>query len=322
VSKERRLGRGLEALLGRPLGIDEPASPGVPVASYDSLPGEREPATSAKRETYLVDIGGVDANPFQPRRDFDENEIADLAKSLSDHGQLQPVVVRKIGSRFQLIAGERRLRAATKNGWTQIAARVIEADDRQVAELAMIENLLRRDLNPLEKAQAFQEYLSRHHASHEELATRLCMDRSTVTNLLRLLELPPAVQDAVRKGVITAGHARALLPLGDETEQLACCERIKSESLSVRQTEELVRMAIDEADAEPMADGSSAPSTGGGTATRTRSKQVASLEQEMRMVLGTKVDLRPGAKGNGRIVIHFKNHEEFERVREALCGKK
>ena len=168
----------------------------------------------------------IDANPYQPRQQFDEEEIESLAASIQQHGLLQPVVVRQEGERYQLISGERRLRAAIKSGWTRLPAKVVEVEERQVAELAIVENLQRKDLNPLEKALSFEDYLGRYDCTQEELAARLDIDRSTIANLIRLLELPQPVQDALRQGKITQGHARALLPLGDEDEQRQVCEQI------------------------------------------------------------------------------------------------
>ena len=133
---------------------------------------------------------------------------------------IQPLVVRRHGDRYQLIAGERRLRAAIKAGWQQVPAQVREADDRQMSELAIVENLQRKDLNALEKAASFQQYLERYGCTQEELAGRLKIDRSTIANLIRLLELPEAIQQAIRTGTLSQGHARALLPLGDEREQI------------------------------------------------------------------------------------------------------
>src|SRR5208282_3452130 len=174
-----------------------------------------------------------------PRQDFDTDELQRLADSIASHGLLQAVVVRPFEGGFQLIAGERRLRAARLAGWTEVAVTVVEADERQTAELAIVENLQRKDLNALEKAASFQRYLDQYGGTQEELAGRLKLDRSTIANLIRLLELPGAVQDALRRGRITQGHARALLPLGDEREQVAFSERIQKEGLNVRQTEAL-----------------------------------------------------------------------------------
>ncbi len=205
MTRERRLGRGLEALLGGPL-------PSVAGGPSLHVVGGAEPPTIGPLQVGVYDI---EANPFQPRRDFDEAEIDVLADSLQQHGLLQPVLVRRIEERYQLVAGERRLRAAIKAGWSEVPVQVVEADDRQTAEIAIVENLQRKDLNPLEKAVSFQRYLETYATTQEELAQRLQIDRSTIANLIRLLELPQEVQQAVRAGAITQGHARALLPLGD-----------------------------------------------------------------------------------------------------------
>lgn len=305
MGKERRLGRGLEALLGRPPEgyADQPVADAFGNAPVGTLVN--------------IAVGQIDSNPFQPRRDFNEEELASLAGSIQEHGLIQPICVRRAGDRYQVVAGERRLRAATKAGWTEVPAQIIEADDRQTAELAIVENLQRKDLNPLEKAASFQEYLNRYQCTHEELAGRLNIDRSTVSNLIRLLELPEAVQQAVRAGTISQGHARALLPLGDESEQVAMCQRIASDGLSVRAVESLVQETMRHGDQEPLAvisaegERTSAP--------RTRSEHLASLEQELRTALGTKVDVKQTSKGSGRLVVHFSSHEEFERLRGHLC---
>jgi ParB family chromosome partitioning protein len=264
-------------------------------------------------------VEDIQENPFQPRRDFTEAEIASLAESLKTHDMLQPVLVRQVEGRYQLISGERRLRAARLAGWKTIPARLREADDRLVAELAIVENLQRQDLNPIEKALSFKRYLDEHKCTQDDLAKRLKIDRSTIANLMRLLELPSSVLDSLRTGAITAGHARALLPLGDEGEQTAFCGRIIAEGLSVRDVERLVSqqlVTLDEPDSVLSADGSRPAAR----RARTRSEQVASLEQELRLALGTKIEISQTAKGRGRIVIHFDNAEEFERIHAALTG--
>ncbi|MFO0897314.1 MAG: ParB/RepB/Spo0J family partition protein [Pirellulales bacterium] len=306
MTKERRLGRGLEALLGRPAG-----------ALIEDFEPQPEALAQGDKGLVRLSVYEVDPNPYQPRRDFDDSEIISLCESLKEHGLLQPIVVRRAESRYQLVSGERRLRAAIKAGWIDVPALIREADDRQVAELAIVENLQRKDLNPLEKAASFHDYLHRYGCTQDELAGRLKVDRSTIANLIRLLELPDAVQDAIRSGAISQGHGRALLPLGDEQEQIVFCQRIQDEALSVRATEQLVHDTIHQADAEPLAvigrDGAKAP------ARRPRTGQVATLEQELRAALGTKVDIRQGSKGRGRLVVHFGSHEEFERLRALLC---
>ncbi|HEV3341744.1 MAG TPA: ParB/RepB/Spo0J family partition protein [Pirellulales bacterium] len=307
MSKERRLGRGLEALLGAPIATS-PVTP-APLA----VAGSTHEATAGPLRVSVYDI---EANPYQPRREFDEAEIDQLSNSLQEHGLLQPILVRRVQERYQLVAGERRLRAAIKAGWPDVPVHVIEADDRKTAEISIVENLQRKDLNALEKAASFQRYLETYECTQDELAGRLQLDRSTIANLIRLLELPEPVQQSLRSGEITAGHARALLPLGDEPEQVAFCRRIVADGLSVRTVESLVQEAIRVADAEPLDPATSDTQVDKST-TRRRSNNTA-LEQELRAALGTKVDVRQGAKGRGRIVIHFANADEFERLRNWL----
>ena len=313
MSKDRRLGRGLEALLGRPpeqgeVGPDGAAAPAETAATD----------TAGENGLMWLNVYEIDRNPYQPRRDFDEATIRELVQSLEQHGMLQPVVVRQVEDRYQLIVGERRLRAATAAGWTQVPAQVREVDDRQVAELAIVENIQRKDLNALEKAASFQQYLQQYGCTQEELAGRISIDRSTLANLIRLLELPEPVKQALRDGTLSQGHARALLPLGDEREQIDFCARIQRDSLTVRATEDEVREMIRAADAEPLsvlgADGLPAPPR------QSRSEHLTTLEQELRSALGAKVDLRQTARGRGRVVIHFKDNEEFERLRCYLLG--
>ncbi len=328
MSKDRRLGRGLAALLGTPLEEMDGGGTGssdAPAADFsrDEVTHTASPETAVGSGILQLQIDQIDGNPFQPRRDFTEPEIASLAESLKEHDLLQPILVRRAGQRYQLISGERRLRAAMQAGWTQIPAQVREADDRLVAELAIVENLHRKDLNPIEKALSFKRYLEEHGCSQEDLARRLKIDRSTIANLMRLLELPEAVLDALRKGDISAGHARALLPLGDEAEQIELCQRIQQESLSVRAVETEVQERVREEDVPVLniAGGSgSGNSDGGGSSSsrtlhkRTRNEQTASLEQELRMALGAKVDIQQAARGRGKIVIHFSDHDEFDRI--------
>jgi ParB family chromosome partitioning protein len=178
--------------------------------------------------------------------------------------------------------------------------------------------LQRKDLNPLEKAASFQDYLERYQCTQEDLAGRLKIDRSTIANLIRLLELPAGVQDAVRNGSISQGHARALLTLGDEPLQLEFCQRIQAEALSVRATEDQVQALVAEQDAASVPSAEGPPRTP--ARKRTRSGQIAALEQELRTALGTKVDVRQTSTGRGKIIVHFAGSAEFERLRGQLCG--
>jgi ParB family chromosome partitioning protein len=295
---KRRLGRGLEALLGRDEGGFEPAS-------YDSS------------ELIYVPVDQIDPNPFQPRRQFDPGEISALADSLRQHGMLQPVLVRSTGERYQLIAGERRLRASLEAQLHEIPARVIDLDDQRVFELAMVENLQREDLGPLEKATAFRDYLARFGGTQEELAGRLGIDRSTISNLIRLLDLPAEVQDAVAAKKITAGHARALLSLADHDSQRGACQRIIADGLSVRQTEALVstgeptpaRTRVRADPAEPRgADGAVRP------------PHFVELEQHLNARFGTAVLIRARTPERGQIIIPYNSQEEFDRVAGLIRG--
>jgi ParB family transcriptional regulator, chromosome partitioning protein len=296
-----------------PLAADAPAFAEQPAAA-----SFHDTADSAAGGLKMVSVELIEHNPNQPRQEFDPDEIRRLAESIAEHGLLQPVVVRRVDDHYQLIAGERRFRAAKQAGWVDVPVNVIDADDRQSAELAIVENLQRKDLNALEKAASFQRYLQEYGCTQDELAGRLKLDRSTIANLIRLLELPESVQDAIRRGKITPGHARALLPLGDEREQTAFCERIQKEGLNVRQTEEVVQQTIAEADRTGL---NVVVRDGGQTTPRRRqSEHLAALEQEFRAALGLRVKITHNARGRGKLVVHFANHDEFEQLRAQFCG--
>jgi ParB family transcriptional regulator, chromosome partitioning protein len=314
VSKERRLGRGLEALLGRAWDDSESATP--PAAAVD-VTGDIRITRDENGQAWL-NCESIIRNPYQPRQTFEEAEIADLADSIRTHGIIQPLVVRLIGDNYELIAGERRLRAAQAADWRQVPVLIREVDDRQMAELAIVENVQRKDLNAIEKAESFQRYIDQYQCTQEDLAGRVQVDRSTVANLIRLLELPATVKQMVQQGDISQGHARALLPLGDEQEQIEFAKKIKQNGMSVRATESGVADRIQALDGDQLrivdAEGNSRP------VPRPRNEQIESLQQELRTAIGTKVDLSQSAKGKGKITIHFKSHEEFERVRQLLTA--
>ncbi len=199
MTRKKRLGRGLEALLnatresfvGANSELERSTETPLSLVPREPTVDGPESAGGAKTsDMVFLDVYEIDDNPFQPRREFSESEIASLAESLKTHDMLQPVLVREVNGRYQLISGERRLRAAIAAGWSQIPARIRHADDRLVAELAIVENLQRKDLNAIEKALSFRRYLTEHQATQEDLADRLKLDRSTIANLMRLLELP------------------------------------------------------------------------------------------------------------------------------------
>jgi ParB family chromosome partitioning protein len=271
-------------------------------------------SSEPRLRTLDLSVYEIDNNPFQPRRKFNEEEIAALAESLKEHKQLQPVLVRRVGDRYQLISGERRLRATIHAGLKTIRAEVRQADDRLVAELAIVENLQRKDLDAIEKALSFRRYLQEHKCTQEDLAKRLKIDRSTIANLMRLLELPEQIQQWVQSDKLTAGHAKALLPLGDESQQLEFAKRIDSETWTVRETE---RRVAEQLESEDGVVNLAAPQTS--SRKRTMTPQIASLEQQLRLSLGTKVEIRQGSRGKGRITIQFANASEFDRLLQLLC---
>jgi ParB family chromosome partitioning protein len=277
--------------------------------------GGFEPGSVESTELTYVAVDLIDPNPFQPRRQFDPLEIAALADSLRQHGMIQPVLVRQVHDRYQLIAGERRLRAAVEAQLHEIPARVMDLDDQRVSELAMVENLQREDLNALEKAAAFRDYLGRYGGTQEELAGRLGLDRSTISNLIRLLDLPEAVQDAVRSKKLTQGHARALLALPDAESQLAACQRVIADGLSVRQTEALVTTG------EPTPSRSRVrkdpPHSGSPSG---KAPHVLELEQHLHSRFGTPVLIKVKGPERGQIIIDFNNQEEFDRVTVLIRG--
>jgi ParB family chromosome partitioning protein len=281
---KRKLGRGLDALVAT-------------TETNDDAPN-----------TPTVAVERIDRNPYQPRQSFDDEDLSGLLESVRHHGILQPLVVRPVGDRFQLIAGERRLRAAQAAGLGEVPIRVVDFNDQQVLEAALAENIQRADLNPIEKAQGFQEYLQRFQMTHEDLASRLGLDRSTVTNLMRLLELPPEVQTAVRVGQISAGHARALLVITDSARQVSICKEVIARGHSVRTTEALVK---EQAPEEPETKSRSSP---------TKTRHILAIEDDLRHRLATRVAIRLKSKDRGQLVLSFENSAEFERLIDLLRG--
>lgn len=305
----RRLGRGLSALLGG----NGPAYEAAESAHASEL---RQLATAQ-----------ISRNPYQPRKEFEQEALSELAASIAEHGILQPLLVRQLDGGYQLIAGERRWLAAQKVGLEVVPCCVVDVVDKTACEFALEENLKRKDLSDLEKAHAFREYLTHFECSVEELAKQLSMSRSTISNLMRLLELPEAVRNVLQQGKITAGHARSLLAL-PEADQLALCGRIQAETLNVRQTEQAVKQILGKAQpaatetaegSAPTAGDSSGPDHSGAPdvvpmGAPHMTNHVRDLEQQLRNAMGTQVEIKLKSKSTGQIVIPFNNHEEFERI--------
>ena len=254
VNRQHGLGRGLGALLS--------SSP-APSTGQDAIPGP----------VVELPIDSISANPKQPRKDFDDKALHDLSESLKQSGLLQPVVVRRFGEAYQLVVGERRWRAAKMAGITRIPAVIRDATDAETLELALVENLLREDLNPMEEAEAYQRLLAEFGWTQEELAQRVARDRSSVANCLRLLKLPDTIQADLRSGRLAMGHARALLSLDSPADQLKLREEILAHSWSVRATEQGVQAKR----AQPT------------RRTLRRSPELAAVEDALRVALATRV---------------------------------
>lgn len=293
MKDKTRLGRGLDALLNGAGGLGSESAAG------------REQATLA--------IHRIQQNPFQPRKAFDDEELTHLRDSIRNHGILQPLVVRSVGDHYQLIAGERRLRAAKAAGLTEVPVRVVDFNDQQVLEAALVENIQRADLNPIEKAQGFKEYLDRFQMTHDQLAARLGMARPTITNLVALLDLPPEVQEAVRLNQITLGHAKLLKGLTDRGQMVELCKQIIARSCSVREAETLIKQHKPAGSDEPARpDGEARPPA------VEKTEHVQGIENELRQKLATRVEIRLRGPDRGQLVIGFETNDDFERVLEIL----
>lgn len=285
--QRRGLGRGLAALIPQ----DEAGG-----TSYAEVP-----------------LSAVAPNPRQPRGIFDEDELEGLATSIRDMGLLQPLVVRRTGEdRYELIAGERRLRASRIAGLTTVPAIIRDTEDTDLLKEALVENIHRVQLNPLEEAAAYQQLLEDFEVTQEELARRLGKSRPTISNGLRLLTLPPAVQRKVAAGVLSAGHAKAILALSDKRAQESLADRIVAEGLSVRATEEAVRLRVLDEDPTAPAGGGS-----GGSGTRSRQRVTApalvELQDDLSNALQARVKISMGAR-KGKITVQFGSIDDLERI--------
>jgi ParB family chromosome partitioning protein len=293
MAKQReRLGRGLGALLGEY----------VPESTHDVGAGQKK-----------VPVATIAPNPFQPRREFAEEELEDLTSSMRENGLLQPIVVRpspaERGSvKYELVAGERRWRAAMRLGWTEIPATVRPVDDRTLLVLALVENLQRSQLSPMEEAEAFRRLGEDFSLSQQQIAELVGRDRSTVANTVRLLQLPASVRQLVSEGRLSAGHARALLGLGNDRRIAELGRQAADQGWSVREVEAKVQRSR----------------PGGRKETRKeadRDPAERMLEEELQRVLGTAARIRRGRGMRGRIEVPFYSAEDFDRIFELLAGK-
>ena len=283
------LGRGLGAL--------------IPSKTPDHLP---PPATVAHQTGLLqLDLGKIIPNPHQPRKEFAADKLDELSASITARGLIQPVIVRPLGDgRYELIAGERRWRAAGQAGLSKIPAVVRNAESAEALELALIENIQRQDLNPVETAQAYRHLAETFDLSHEEIAVKVGKDRSSVTNLLRLLNLPEEIQKDLASGVISMGHARALLGIPDRAVQLEARAAVIAKGLSVRETELLVKRL-----------GRPRKAPAGSSAKK--DIYISELENSIRSALSTKVTIRHHGK-SGTIELHYFSVEELDRLANHL----
>jgi ParB family chromosome partitioning protein len=276
--------------------------------------GDEGGVAIASAQTRLP-VESIERNPYQPRKTFDDDELASLSASIRNHGVLQPLVVRQVGERYQLVAGERRLRAARVAGLESVPVTVVDFNDQQILEAALVENIQRTDLNPIEKAQGFKDYLTRYRMTHEQLAARLGLGRATITNLVALLELPAELQDAVRVGQLSTGHAKILKGISDPARQIALSKEIIARGLSVHATEALVKQL--NAESEPRTERSGVSGNGEGRAAE-KTTHVQGIENELRQKLSTRVEIRVRGKDKGHIVLTFESNDDFERLIDVL----
>ena len=288
TEKPRRLGRGLEALIGSTQTANVPAS-----------------------ELQRIAPSRIKPNPYQPRREFDPVALAELEASIRSNGLLQPITVRRKGDSYELVAGERRLRAVTNLQWKEIPAVVRDFDDQTLLVLALVENLQRSDLNALEEARGYQRLLGEFSLTHQEVAEAVGKDRSTITNLLRVLTLPDSIQQLVESGKLSAGHARALAGIADE-DAIVIANQIVADGLSVRQTEQRVRIKRNGSD-QPR---SEIPRSL--TPARKRDPALRQIEDQLRHYLQTDVQIELNGDSKGTLRMSFYSADDLERLLELI----
>ena len=290
ATKKQALGRGLSALLKE--------TPNINSASDKN-------ADKVVGNIIELELNLIEVNPFQPRTYFDEESLRELASSIKELGVIQPITVRKLeGTKFQLVSGERRFRASKLIGNTTVPAYIRLANDQEMLEMALVENIQRKNLDPIEVALSYQRLIDEIKLTQEELSTRVGKKRSTVTNYLRLLKLDPILQTGMRDGFISMGHGRAMVNVENTEDQLAIYEKIMREKLSVRQTEDLVKILKSGAIAKP------------------KKKQIPNFIKEninsISEYFGHKIDVSVNEKGKGKISIPFHSEEDFNRIKNLL----
>lgn len=286
------LGRGLESLI-------PPPAPAAPTFT----PAGRQDDGHTDEIIANVDIAKIEKNPYQPRADFDQVTLDELKRSIQEKGIIQPITVRRLDHGYQLISGERRVRAAREAGMTQIPAYIIKVrSNEEMLELALIENLQREHLNPIEIAISYKRLIDECNFTQEQLSQQIGKDRSTITNFLRLLKLPDPIQAALRKGTLNTGHARALISIEDTAVQMGIFQRIVDKDLSVRTVERLVK---EWGKHKQRRTHSVSPAI---------SSSLSSLEEKLRQKLGTKVSLKMLRDGKGEIIIEYYSADDLDRL--------
>jgi ParB family chromosome partitioning protein len=265
------------------------------------IPEKPSPELEEKRVFHFCGIEELQPNPFQPRKAFDDEHLKELVESIREKGILQPLVVRRKGEGFELIAGERRWRAAQKAGIKEVPVIIKEVPDSEILELSLIENIQRENLNPIEEAEAFRKLMDHFHLTQEEISSKVGKDRTTITNTIRLLRLPPEVRKSLVDGVISMGHARAFLSLDGPERQRLALKKVLGASLSVRQTESLVKRLRSKSLSPPAKN----------------SHEWNAIVEELQRALGTKVRII-GKKRRGKIEIEFYSQDELDRIIELL----
>ena len=284
MKKTKRLGRGLDALI-----------PDKSIAENNT--------NNDDSNLFEIEVASVKANPYQPRQEFDPLALEELKSSIKENGIIQPITVRKVDKHYELIAGERRLRAVVELGFKKVPAYIIKVDTKEeMLELAIIENVQRERLNPIEQAQAFQRLVDECNLTQDEVAQKIGKDRTTITNFLRLLKLPNDIQDSVRKHELTMGHARTLLAIDDVEAQRQVWKKVIKNNLSVRRLEKIIKELAEEAKQKK-------------SAKPRRSVFLQKAEEDLRELFGTKVNIRSRKEG-GTIEVEFYSPEDLNRLLE------
>ena len=305
VKKSSGLGRGLESLIPKRESVPSLEKNVAAAVKTSTVKEDRLKSSSANGE-YVLNINLIEPNPDQPRKKFDEDKLNELAESIEKHGIIEPIVVQKIGERYQIIAGERRWRAARKAKLKEVPVVIKEYTERERFEVSLIENVQRDDLNAIEEAIAYQSLIDEFNMTHDEVADRVSKSRVAISNSIRLLKLDKRVQELVINDLISGGHARALLGLTDGDLQFDCAGRIIDEKLSVRETEKLVRAILNN---------------------KENSKKKKPLEDvgiyreyedNLRMILGSKVQIQRKSGNKGKIVIEYNSTDEFEKLYDII----